>query len=447
MSDDVVACNRGHDSSLVVRAGIQRTGGREKQRWKCTTPEGAHHIFVGALARTRTHDGTCRECENHIAAHQGPTAPAEGEYLVREIAEALVDVGRGRTYTDAAKRARMAANHGKTAARREIINGQTVADWMADYAPAVAARHEETMWPAVLVLDSTTFRWTDPASGKSLFLFWIFAAYGYDKEGKRGKLWKVKASPVGGIDAWAEFLESLPGKPESIVCDQDNSIRGGVEKRWGQWAAVNLIHHCEHHLSERAKAEMKSDGVAANDPLRQLFRGFLQTKEAWGAFEAEVESRPTLMLTNKWLKRNQVHLRVQTHSRSQIPPVYSNGAVEQPLRVLREHLEPRTFMLRNRARMDNLLELMRLAYLRADDVHQYSADIRAYIEANDGHPDRTYRDTYDQKLDDDGEARFNSLWSTEAQLAMKEARRRRAIAKARELEELGHVDLATGEIT
>jgi hypothetical protein len=57
---------------------------------------------------------------------------------------ALVDIGRGQTYTDAAMRVRARANVGKTGERREVINGQTVADWMADFVPAVAARHEET---------------------------------------------------------------------------------------------------------------------------------------------------------------------------------------------------------------------------------------------------------------------------------------------------------------
>ena len=66
------------------------------------------------MSRTRVTDATCVECENHIAPHQGPAAPAEFEYLVREIAGALVDVGRGQTYTDAAKRVRARANIGKT---------------------------------------------------------------------------------------------------------------------------------------------------------------------------------------------------------------------------------------------------------------------------------------------------------------------------------------------
>lgn len=165
------------------------------------------------MSRKIAADSTCVECENHIAPHAGPVAPAEGEYLVREIAGALVDLGRG----------------------------QTVADWMADFVPAVAARHEPKQWPAVLVLDATTFHWTDPLTRKSMALFSILAAYGYDRDGKNGRLWKLEAAPSDDTAAWAEFLRSLPGTPESIVCDQAVTIIGGVNEHWGQWAAVNLI--------------------------------------------------------------------------------------------------------------------------------------------------------------------------------------------------------------
>lgn len=346
---------------------------------------------------------------------------------MREIAGALVDVGRGQTYTEAAKRVRAQANIGKTGKWRDVINGQTVAEWMADFAPAVAARHSPNEWPATLVLDSTIFRWTDPLAGNNLALYTIFAAYGYDKDGKNGRLWKVDAGPNGDGEAWAEFLGSLPGKPDSIVCDQDRAISAGVTLHWGQWAAVNLIHHCEYHLSERVQAAFRSDALAPDDRARGLFRGALQSRERWDEFEAEVKSRPELRITNGWLKKNATWMRGQILGRSRIPPVYSNGAVGQPLRDLRQALLPRAFALRNRARLNQLLNLMRLANLRVDNVADYGTDIRAYLDANNGHPVRSYREIYDAK--GDGAASFNSLWSMPAQNAMREARLRRAIAK------------------
>ena len=188
MSEDVVACSRGHELARVVRDGIQRRGGQEKQRWRCALPDGSFHRFLGAISRTRTVDGTCLGCENHLHAHQGPQVPAEFEYLVREITEVLVLLGQGQTHTDVAKRDRARANIGKTNRWQDVVNGQTVADWMADVVPTLAARHAPTKWPAVIVLDSTSFHWTDPATAKSPMLFAILAAYGNNNEGKNSKL-------------------------------------------------------------------------------------------------------------------------------------------------------------------------------------------------------------------------------------------------------------------
>ena len=137
-----------------MRDGIQRGGGREKQRWWCVLSDCCYHRFLGVMSRTIAADSTCVECENHIASHAGPVAPAEGAYLVREIAGALVDLGHGQTHTDATTRVRARANIGKTGECKDVINGETVADWMADFVPAVAARHEPMQRPAVLVIGS-----------------------------------------------------------------------------------------------------------------------------------------------------------------------------------------------------------------------------------------------------------------------------------------------------
>ena len=124
-----------------------------------------------------------------------------------------------------------------------------------------------------------------------------------------------------------------------------------------------------------------------------------------------------------------VMLRGQTQGRSRIPPVFSNSTVEQSLREFKAIIQPRRFAFRNRARMNQLLALMRQATLRVDNVADYSTDIRAYLEAHNGHPQRTYRDVYDAKENEDGDALFNSLWSVQAQTIMREARLKRSIAK------------------
>ena len=84
------------------------------------------------MRRTRALDETCVECENHLEAHQGPGAPAEFEYLVREVATALVNLGRGMSYTDAAKRVRMTANVDDELARQRRAHGRNDAQRHSD---------------------------------------------------------------------------------------------------------------------------------------------------------------------------------------------------------------------------------------------------------------------------------------------------------------------------
>lgn len=387
------------------------------------------------MSRTRAQDETCLECENHIAAHEGPPAPAEFEYLVREIASALVEVGRGSTYKDAALRVRAMANVGKIPHGHDprlgreftpkvLHNGQTVSDWLPDFEPVVSARYEEKAWPDVIVLDSIPLSGTNPMTGKSFELYNLIAAFGYDKDGSNPRLVKIVASPEKGKAAWAEFLALLPGKPLSIVADQDSSITAGVNIRWGRWAAVNLVHHCEHHIREVVKEQFQSDQLAPDDPARLLFRGALTTPEKWAAFIVAVKNRPELVLTNQWIARNDILLRGQIQGRASIPPVYSNSRVEQELREFKANIRPRAATFRNRKRLDHLLNLMRLASLKVDNATNYTADIRIYLEANGGRPARSYRETYDPKT----EERFSSLWRQVAQEAFIEKRRQREIA-------------------
>ena len=388
-------CPRGHTGVKVVRDGVQRRGGRERQRYRCVAPDGSYHRFLGALGRTRTDQGTCLECENHIAVHEGPAAPAEFEYLVREIADALVALGRGSSYTDTARRVRLMANVGKTGERRDVVNGQTVAEWVADFAPVVAARHQEAAWPECLVLDSTEFQWTNPWNGVKSQLFHVFAAYGYPSTGGKGRLWKLWASPTDQNTDWEAFLRLLPGKPLSVVCDRDLAIIGGVQRVWGKGKTAVPIHLCEYHLLNKGREALARDKLAFGDPAWDLLHESLQTPLGWDLFAHEVQQHSAWESTNKWVKHWDRRMRAQTARRATLPPVYGNGAVEAPIKRVRTAIEKRSWTFRNRQRMNMLLELVRLADLRADNPSIYAADIREHLLAYGGHPPRHYRKVYD----------------------------------------------------
>lgn len=416
----VPACARGHEDGHVVRDGVQRSGGRARQRWRCTLPDASYHRFLGVMSRTRALDETCVECENHLEVHEGPVAPSTFEYLVREVATALVSVGRGMSYTDAAKRVRMTANVGKKAELREVVGGQTVAEWMADFVPVVTARQQPTEWPPVLVLDSTRFRWNN--HGQTYDLFSVLGAYGYDENGEHGRLWKLASAPANDADNWKAFLDTLPGRPLSVVCDRDLGIIGGVQRAWGRGKKAVPIHLCEYHLIAKGRAALGRDGIGYGHPTNELLHQALATPAGWDAFAHAVYSDADSVSANKWVAHWDKRMRVQTQRRDSLPPVYGNGAIEGPMTRVRAVLESRRWTFRNRARMDLLLELVRMAYLRADDAGVYATDIREHLINHDGRPPRSYRAIYDTWGPKDNEKRSYSLWASPAEKAARDLR-------------------------
>lgn len=416
MAGEVPACPRGHPDGRVVRDGIQRDGGRPRQRWRCILPGGSYHRFLGVVSRTCTSVETCVECENHLAPYEGPAAPAQFEYLIREIAGALVDVGRGSTYTDAARRVHLQAvvnTPGRS--MREVKNGQTVADWMADFVPVVSAPHAPSRWPEVLVLDSVPFWWRGIGEPRTKTpLYSILAAYGYDASGENGRLWRLEAHPTQTTPAWEEFLARLPGDPVSIVADADLAIRGAITARWGKAFWMDRYHSCEYHL-HASGSEVLNRAVGASE-LRGMFRNAIASREAWDSFESAVEKSGALAMQT-WVKIHGEQIRRQSTRRGSIPPVYANGALENTLNKVRTSIADRAFSFRNRARLNLLLELLRLGQLRADNAADYASAIRAHLIQYEGHPERSYREIYDHQSSEDG-SNANSLWSPAAQLRL-----------------------------
>lgn len=176
-------------------------GKRQRQRYRCTDPtDGRFHRFVPELPRLVVASGTC---DNHVHTHQGPVALPGGLYEVREVAQALVLLAQGQTYTETARITRGRYwSVGGTGRRADssVENGQTVADWLDQFGPVIAAGTTETEWPESIVVDSTEFQHTNPQTGRAEQLFCVLAAWGYPAGSKTGRLWAdtppVRAPPV-----------------------------------------------------------------------------------------------------------------------------------------------------------------------------------------------------------------------------------------------------------
>lgn len=377
----------GHGDFRVVRDGVY--GKRRRQLFRCVDPETkAFHRFAGPLPRQRAEEGTCDTCDNTVEVHEGPTAMRRSLYETREIAEALVALGRGMTYTDAALRVRGRYwGAGGTGRLRGDASGQTVADWLARYGPVVAEPHAETAWPETVVLDSTEFQYTDRRMGNSFQLFCVLAAWGYETGDTKGRLWRVEARPTDRNSDWEEFLAALPGKPATVVCDRDLAIISGVQRHWGKGTNAVPIHLCEHHLWTNGKKALASDGVTRfGEPLLGMLGAAFTDLAGWNAFATAVNATPNAPTAKRWVAHWDKRMRAQTARRASLPAHYSTGALEPRIQDIRQMLERRSWTFRNRARMNLLLELIRIHLNRQDDPRVYATRIRDHLAANDGQP-------------------------------------------------------------
>jgi hypothetical protein len=369
-----------------VRDGIQHSSLRPRQRWRCSAPDGTFHRFLGALSVTRVEDGVCPTCERHHGPAEGPSTPWRHDYLVREMATALVAIGGGASYTDAAERVKAQAWGEKRQWHRKSstnINGGLVADWLQQYGPVVAEAHAETEWPDTLVLDSTEFQYTDSWTGTKSRLFCVLFAYGYPSDGTRPRMWKVASSPSDSGQHWADFLSALPGKPRVVVCDDDTNIKSGVRTHWSRGRPIH-IHSCEHHLYRRARNAMDTDKVPRDSPLHEALNHAFHSPEEWEVLGDKVRELGSPAL-QRWMRGKSRMMATQLARRGEID-VYANGAIEAPIRTVRQGIERRAWCFRNRARMDLLLEMMRLRLNKVDSVDAYGRLIRDHLTVTKGMP-------------------------------------------------------------
>ena len=317
-----------------------------------------------------------------------PAAPASaawgalagGRYSVEDVAGALVDLARGSSYTDAARRvqlsrARTRDPHADT--EPTAVDGRLVATWVDKFAGTVIDAYAEQAWPAAVVLDSTEFTWKNPRTGTRQQLFTVLGAWGYPEGAKRGRLWALRASPSDTGAAWTELLRSLPGAPELVVYDSDKSIAEVVPEVW----PMADLHLCEHHLYVNARKRLEKDAQGAwGNVYGALLAGAGQSVTGWSVFRNAVLADPHLVTTAKWVTHWDDQMTGQTARRPSMPPHYSTGALDPHFAVIRQTLKPRAWTYRNLARMNLLLGLTRLRVNLRDTPSDWARLIAARLE-------------------------------------------------------------------
>ncbi len=269
-----------HEGSRVLLNGQRGPEGHKRVRWLCVPENGERrHQFSEPLPRLNTTGGLCLECERHYMPHEGPQSARDYLFSIRDIASTLVRVGKGDCYSEAAAFARGRAHrwpHDSEGVERRSFHSQLAMDWVAAYAPVVAEPYHDFAWPTTgaLLLDELPFRLKDQEEHKKrgLSAFTILCAMGWQpSKGGRGRmrLWKMEAVPGRPVElqhAWEDFLRSLEGQPEYVVCDRAHQIRQAVSAVWPE---VHT-HFCEHHLRQNCYQQLAKLGLA-----RKGWRGYV----------------------------------------------------------------------------------------------------------------------------------------------------------------------------
>ena len=259
-----MACPRpDHAGSRVRFDGRYGKPGHRRQLYRCVPGNGDRpHRFTELLPREEAWRDACEACERQVHLHEGPHAARRYQFVARGIAEALVAVGAGASYRQAAlvarERARRLRADPETGESRLTRHGQLVAAWVEVFARVVFEPYRPRGWPegGSLLLDDLPFSVRDPATGRFRIAFRVFCAAGFERGGP--KLWRVEAFPDASQANWEAFLGALEGAPPRVVCDNHSGLNGAVR---AAFPAAEL-YPCEWHLRhalERLMAKTRKE--------------------------------------------------------------------------------------------------------------------------------------------------------------------------------------------
>jgi len=141
-----------HGGSRVRFDGQYGPPGHRRQYYKCVPANGDRpHRFTEVLPREESWKDACELCERDVDFHEGPHAARKYQFVARGIAEALVAVGAGSTYRDAAlvarERARRVRVDPRSGEPRFTRHGSLVMDWVEVFASVVFEAHGPRGWP------------------------------------------------------------------------------------------------------------------------------------------------------------------------------------------------------------------------------------------------------------------------------------------------------------
>jgi hypothetical protein len=386
-----------HAGSRVRFDGHYGPQEHRRQRYKCVPANGDRpHRFTEMLPREESWSEACDACEREVGFHEGPHAARHYQFVARGVAEALVMVGAGSTYRDAALVARERAKRLPADPRggepRSSRHGSLVMDWVEVFAPVVFEPHRPRAWPSggSLLLDDLPFRVRDPGTGRHRIAFRVFAAMGW--EAGRARLWRLEAFTSKSQADWEAFLGALDGAPARVVCDNDDGLTGAVRARFPD-AELHLcdwhLRHALERLMSKIRAEQPEHREAIDVLLGDVEAAFTGAS-FWAPFAQRCHAAGIPRLSD-WLDGTG---RIVAEQFARRPPRWKRPA-DTPLTTspldafinpIRAAIKPRAYGLKNRERTNRMLMLMQLHANRHDDVDAYVRHIRTWLEAGHGRP-------------------------------------------------------------
>ena len=355
------------------------------------------HRFTEVLPRRTTQASVCDTCDNHVAPHQGRVTTRSWHFPLEVVAGALVAVGSGSTYVRAADRARLEAGVPRLDPE---TGGQLVAEWLDTLAPVVLDAHAEHAWPSRLVLDSTRFMAVNPVTSSRQLAFTVLGAYGYPGRAVgRRRLWALRAYHRATAAEWEDFLRQLDCTvpPRVVVCDGSPEIENAVRAVWPAQPSpsfpIPFVFRCLFHLAENAREALAKDGITGGDTPegRRLDTAFRRS-EGWDEFRDFTAALPA---TTAWVAGIDDTVTTQVDVRRFLPPPRSTAALDTALGRVRDFLDSRSFVLRNQARTNNMLGLVRLHLNSNDSAAIYHRILREALTGNGGTAPVIQRNGYD----------------------------------------------------
>lgn len=390
-----------HPNGYVVFDGLYGDPDHRRQRYRCwpTGKSGKtepYHRFTEPLPRQVTVGGVCIACERDVHQHEGPSGPRNYCFTAHDVAEALVAVGKGATYCNAASDVRRRAERfpRDNGSFRYTRHGQLVADFVEVFAPVVFEPYRRFEWPAEdsIVVDHLGFRsrgWDAKGRPKTgPVAFNIFAAQGY--EDGRGLIWHLEAFSDASAATWSRFFGRLSGDVERVVTDGHSGTIRAAGQRW-----PDAVHwRAEWQLKQALKDYITKAKLHGNTKLWERVEAAFYNEHHWEQFKAQAykHRKKDAAIEDMWQWIEDFEDLVLRQMRNPPRPSKAKGnprtlgGLEIKLDKLKAWIDPRVHGFRNRERLNRLLMLMQLELNDQADVDAYTRSIREWLLARDGKP-------------------------------------------------------------